>query len=200
MTFSLIVRDPKTRLFGVGVASASPNAGSACPRIIPGKGAMSILGLHDERSSQIESQISMWLGLEAGAEKALERGLMGDARSSGRQIGLIDKLGETAAFSGMACQQYAGDKRQMGTVILGDFLSGPEVLDEIAKAYSAASGSMQDRILLALEAGEAAGVDRRGIRSAGIMVQSEEDRSVHRFSVANSRSAIEDLRVKLSES
>jgi uncharacterized Ntn-hydrolase superfamily protein len=52
----------------------------------------------------------------------------------------------------------------------GNTLAGPEVVSAMARAFEQAEGPLHWRLLEALEAGQAAGGDRRGQQSAGLMI------------------------------
>jgi uncharacterized Ntn-hydrolase superfamily protein len=59
--------------------------------------------------------------------------------------------------------------------IVGNMLTGPEVLDAIITAFDAsASADLAERLMLAIEAGDAAGGDLRGKQSAALRIHADE--------------------------
>jgi uncharacterized Ntn-hydrolase superfamily protein len=87
-----------------------------------------------------------------------------------RQLGIVDASGGAATYTGAECLSWAGGLTGDGFACQGNILSGPEVVDEMARAYREAGGELVDRLLAALVAGDAAGGDRRGRQSAALLV------------------------------
>jgi uncharacterized Ntn-hydrolase superfamily protein len=79
--------------------------------------------------------------------------------------------GRAAAFTGAECLDWAGHRVGAGFAVQGNILAGPAVVDEMARAFEATVGSLAERLVAALEAGQAAGGDRRGQQSAAIVVE-----------------------------
>jgi len=111
--------------------------------------------------------------LAGGAEPAaaIERALAGDARRETRQLGAVDVAGRAAAFTGSECSDWAGDRTGSGYAVQGNILAGEDVVTEMARAFEAGTGLLAERLLAALEAGQAAGGDRRGQQSAALLVE-----------------------------
>jgi uncharacterized Ntn-hydrolase superfamily protein len=62
-----------------------------------------------------------------------------------------------------------------GFSVAGNMLAGPQVVEATADAFAAARGKpLAERFLIALEAGEAVGGDKRGKQSAAIRVHTTE--------------------------
>jgi uncharacterized Ntn-hydrolase superfamily protein len=171
-TFSIVARCPRTGELGVAVATAVPAVGSMCPYIWPSVAAAST-----------QSWVNPYLALNAlaqveagrGAERALSLALDDDEAGELRQIGLVDAGGESAAHTGALCTPWCGHILKPGLAIQGNMLTGPEVLDAMATAYVASSDSdLVERLMLALEAGDAAGGDKRGKQSAALRVHADE--------------------------
>ena len=171
-TFSIIARCPRTSQLGVAVATAVPAVGSMCPYIRSGVGAVST-----------QSWVNPYLALTALAElkkgaragAALQSALADDDARSFRQFGLVDTNGESAAHTGAECTPWAGQALAPGVAIIGNMLTGPEVLDAMAEAFTAnADADLAERLMLALEAGDAAGGDMRGKQSAALRIHADE--------------------------
>lgn len=90
-----------------------------------------------------------------------------------RQVGVVDRYGESSAWTGKACNAWAGHRTGPGWTTQGNILTGPKVLDAIASAFEAAEGPLARRLHAALLAGDRAGGDRRGRQSAALLVVSE---------------------------
>jgi uncharacterized Ntn-hydrolase superfamily protein len=132
--------------------------------------------------------------LARGAEpaEALDRVLADDAERETRQLGLVTADGRSAAFTGAACLDWAGHRVGPGFAVQGNILAGEAVLDEMARAYAETVGPLVERLVAALEAGQAAGGDRRGQQSAAIVVERVGARSESREGIDR----ICDLRVE----
>ena len=104
------------------------------------------------------------------APQALELLVGSDSQSGQRQVALIDGRGRVAVHTGEGCREWAGEVRAPGFVVQGNFLAGAEVVDLMAKTFLESHGSLSDRLLLALAAGEVAGGDGRGKQSAALLV------------------------------
>lgn len=173
MTFSIAARCPRTGMLGVATSSKALAAGGAVPYCRASVGAIAS-----------QSFVNPYLGidgltlLEQGlpAERALERLIETDDGRDLRQIAVVDRDGHSAAFTGSKCIPWAGHVEGGGCVCLGNILAGEEVVKAMASAFETSEEEeLSERLLRALEAGQAAGGDRRGRQSAGIhVVHSEE--------------------------
>ena len=89
-----------------------------------------------------------------------------------RQIAVLDATGQVAADTGQgslpACGHLLGD----GFSVQGNMLSSADVLPAMSAGFAAAGGSLADRLLAALTAGQDAGGDLRGRQSAALQVVS----------------------------
>jgi uncharacterized Ntn-hydrolase superfamily protein len=104
-------------------------------------------------------------------EEAIERVLADDAERETRQLGVVTADGRAAAFTGSACSEWAGHRTGAGFAVQGNILAGPEVVDDMARAFEETVGPLVERLVAALEAGQAAGGDRRGQQSAAVIVE-----------------------------
>ena len=96
--------------------------------------------------------------------------LAGDAGRDHRQIHVLDVTGRTACHTGVACVDWCGSAGGVNVSVAGNMLAGPDVVGCTLAAFQASTGSMAERLLTALEAGEAAGGDKRGKQSAALKV------------------------------
>jgi len=172
-TFSIVARCPGTGMLGVAVSTAVPAVGAICPRIIPGVGA-----------AATQAWVNPYLAVDAlarlqagdGATAALQAALAGDDARDVRQIGLVDAAGHAASWSGADCTPWFGHHTGDGWAIQGNMLTGPEVLHAMRDAFlGSEDAELAERLVLALEAGQAAGGDKRGKQSAALLVHGAED-------------------------
>jgi uncharacterized Ntn-hydrolase superfamily protein len=166
-TFSIAACDLSGGDWGVAVASKFPAVGSVVPWARAGVGAVAT---------------QAWANVDYGPEGLA---LLADGRSAEeivtalteadegrdqRQLGVIDAQGRAATFTGSECMPWAGGTAGDGYACQGNILTGPDVPEAMAEAFATAAGDLVDRLLAALEAGDAAGGDRRGKQSAAILV------------------------------
>jgi uncharacterized Ntn-hydrolase superfamily protein len=167
MTFSIVAWLADTNELGVGVATCKPAIGGRVPFVRAGVGAV---------ASQAVS--NPWLGVAAldaltrgrPAPETLEAALATDPTPDRRQLHLVDATGHAAAWTGDATPDWKGHLTGDGFCVAGNTLVGPAVLSDMAAAYRATGGDLAARLLAALEAGDAAGGDRRGRQSAALIV------------------------------
>ena len=112
--------------------------------------------------------------LRAGdtAEAAIAEATAADDGRADRQLGAVAAAGAGATYTGGACFDWAGGLVLEDATVQGNILAGPGVLEAMAAAWAAsAGGRLEERMLAALHAGEAAGGDRRGRQSAALLVR-----------------------------
>ena len=166
-TFSIVAYDPDTKEWGIAVASKYLAVGSAVSWAKAGVGAVAT-----------QSSVNVLLGNAAlelmgkgkNAKEALDELMKADAGRDIRQIGVIDKNGMTANYTGVKCNPWAGAKSGKNYSCQGNLLAGPEVLDAMTKGFEETKGSLGVRLLFSLAAGEKAGGDKRGKQSAALLV------------------------------
>jgi len=83
---------------------------------------------------------------------------------------MIDAQGRIAQHTGTQCVTWGGSVRGTDVSVAGNTLAGPAVVERTLAAFQAATGALAERLLTALEAGEAAGGDKRGKQSAALKV------------------------------
>jgi uncharacterized Ntn-hydrolase superfamily protein len=110
----------------------------------------------------------MQLGFSA--EETLNQLINNDSGRDDRQVGLVDAKGHAATFTGKNCFDFAGGITGENFAVQGNILAGPAVIEAMAEKFQKTPGSLAERLLAALEAGEAAGGDRRGKESAALLV------------------------------
>jgi uncharacterized Ntn-hydrolase superfamily protein len=88
----------------------------------------------------------------------------------GRQFAVIDAQGNVAAYTGPKASEWAGDMQGTFCTAQGNILAGPDVVGAMVKAFESTDGHLSLRLLAALEAGQAAGGDKRGMQSAAMLI------------------------------
>ena len=172
MTWSIVARDA-SGAFGVAVASRFFAVGALCPAVRCGKGALS--------TQALMNPLYAFAGLNAldqghAAGEVVRRVIAQDAGRESRQFHVIDRDGETAAHTGRDCIPWCGHLAGSGYSIAGNMLAGAAVLEETARAYEKeASRPFAERLILAMQAGEAAGGDKRGKQAAALLVHTTEE-------------------------
>ena len=173
-TFSVVGFDPETGDLGVAVQSKFFGVGSVVPWAKAGVGAIAT----QSRANVNYGPDGLAL-LQSGkhAREALKQLTDADARSTNRQAGIVDARGNVASFTGTGCQPWAGHREEKNFCVQGNILAGPEVVDEMAKAFEAArkveGSELADWLVASLEAGQKAGGDKRGQQSAALLVVRE---------------------------
>ncbi len=88
----------------------------------------------------------------------------------GRQFAVIDAQGNVAAYTGPKATEWAGDKQGKYCTAQGNILAGPDVVSAMVNAFEETTGHLSLRLLAALEAGQLAGGDKRGMQSAAMLI------------------------------
>jgi uncharacterized Ntn-hydrolase superfamily protein len=88
----------------------------------------------------------------------------------GRQFAVIDAQGNVAAYTGPKATEWAGDKQGKFCTAQGNILASAEVVNAMVSAFETTEGHLSLRLLAALEAGQLAGGDKRGMQSAAMVI------------------------------
>lgn len=166
-TFSIVAYDPDENAWGVAVASKFLAAAALVSWAQAGAGAVAT-----------QSYAKVGFGPEGlkllaegkSASETLVLLLKDDDNREQRQVGIVDAQGNVAAHTGKDCNDWAGNKSGKHFSVQGNILTGADVLDAMADSFQNAHGELSDRLVSALRAAEAAGGDKRGKQSAGVLV------------------------------
>ena len=172
MTWSIVARDAATGAYGVAVSTCAFAVGAKVPFGGGRVGAIATQALTNPLYGldglKLLQEGRSALEIVATLTKA-------DEGRSHRQLHVIDRDGKTASHTGSACIDWAGAVDGPQVSVAGNMLSGPEVVQESLKAYVAASAlDFDERLIVALEAGEKAGGDKRGRQSCALKIWSGE--------------------------
>jgi uncharacterized Ntn-hydrolase superfamily protein len=166
-TFSVVGHDPDAKEWGVAVASKFLAVGSVVPWVEAGTGAVATQSFANVKYGP--KGLELMRGGKT-AEETIKALTEDDEGRDSRQVGIVDAKGNAATYTGKKCQPWAGGKTGKHYACQGNILTGPEVVDAMAKAFEEAKGPLAWRLMASLEAGEKAGGDKRGRQSAAIYV------------------------------
>lgn len=172
MTWSIIARDA-SGAFGVAVASKFFAVGALCPHGRSGVGALATQALLNPLF--VAPALAAMARGEHPAD-IIQALTDADEGRDHRQLHLIDQANRSAAYTGAACIDWCGHRAGDGFSVAGNMLAGPQVIDSTAKFYQDHPQlDFAQRLILALQAGEAAGGDKRGKQGAAVLVYTTED-------------------------
>ena len=184
-TYSIVAYDSASGDLGVAVQSKFPNVGGIVPWGRAGVGAVATQSLgntaYGERGLDLIAE-------GATAEEALRTVMRTDTMLQDRQVGLVDARGNAASFTGKATFDWAGGRvgalagsravlGGKGEVIVGrgysaqaNIMVSDQTVKNLAEVFGRTRGSLADRLMAALKAGQAGGGDKRGMQSAALLV------------------------------
>jgi uncharacterized Ntn-hydrolase superfamily protein len=183
-TYSIVAYDSTTGDLGVAVQSKFPNVGGIVPWAKAGIGAVATQSLGNTAYGDEGLQL---MAMGAMAPEAMRIVMRRDARASQRQVGMVDAHGNAASWTGDSCFDWAGGRTlgadgqivtgAKGAMIVGrhfaaqaNIMVSDQTVKNMADAYVRATGSLADRLMAALVAGQAGGGDKRGMESAALLV------------------------------
>ncbi len=166
-TFSIVAYDPVNQDWGVAVASKFFAVGAVVPWAKAGVGAIATQAF---ANTSFGPRGLALLEQGADAEAAVKILVASDSGRAQRQVGIVDAKGGAATYTGEKCNAWAGGVEGVNFVCQGNILTGEKVVKAIAKALETGKGELAERLMAALEAGDAAGGDSRGRQSAAILV------------------------------
>ena len=171
-TFSIAGHCARTGQLGVAVSTADVGAGRLVTWARSGVGAVAV-----QSWPNLYGALDALERLEAGddAEQALDAAIGGDPGRALRQMGVVDRRGRAASWTGEECTPWAGHITGDGFAAQGNMLVGGETVAAMADTFAArADVDLAERLLVALEAGQAAGGDRRGRQCSALYVVDRE--------------------------
>jgi len=163
----MVARCPKTLALGVCVATAVPSVGSVVPHVESGIGAIATQAYTNVLYG-IKGLKLLKMGFSP--QTALEAMLKEDSEREQRQVIIIGKDGRTAAFTGKETIDWKGHLVGANYAVAGNMLVGSKVIEAMAHTFDGSKGELSERLMKALEAGQRAGGDKRGKKSAALLV------------------------------
>jgi uncharacterized Ntn-hydrolase superfamily protein len=173
MTWSIIARDAATGRTGIIVASKFLAVGALVPHIQTGVGAIASQAFMNPYYGRKGLEL---LASGGTAQAAIARLVEVDEGRANRQVHVLDSRGNFAAYTGEACIAWCGHEVAEDYSIAGNMLAGPAVLEETRRSLQATGAlPFAQRLILAMQAGEAVGGDKRGKQSAALLIHDRED-------------------------
>jgi uncharacterized Ntn-hydrolase superfamily protein len=171
MTFSLIGRGPDGQL-GLAVASCVLGVGARCPGALPGRAVLSSQAyVNPHLAGDVLGRVAA--GDDLGA--AVAAVLAADPARELRQVVALGPDGSAVIHTGAEVDPWSGHRSGADCAAAGNLLAGPGVIDAVVEGFERdADASLPERLLRGIEAGDAAGGDRRGRQSAALLVHGPE--------------------------
>jgi len=182
-TYSIVAYDSVTGDLGIAVQSKFPNVGGLVPWAKAGVGAVATQALSNTDYGEKGLEL---LSRGATAPEAMRIIMRTDPQPSQRQVGMVDAHGNSASWTGDSTFDWAGGRTggradgQMGgkgQLIVGhtyaaqaNIMVSDATVRNMAETFERSRGSLADRLLAALVAGQAGGGDKRGMQSAALLV------------------------------
>ena len=183
-TYSIVAYDSATGDLGVAVQSKFPNVGGIVPWARAGVGAVATQSLGNTAYGDDGLRL---IAMGATAPEAMRIVMRSDQRPAQRQVGMVDARGNAASWTGDSCFDWAGGRTlgEDGRIVLGgkgamivgrhfaaqaNIMVSDQTVKNMADAFVRATGSLADRLMAALVAGQAGGGDKRGMESAALLV------------------------------
>jgi uncharacterized Ntn-hydrolase superfamily protein len=166
-TFSIVARDPQTGEIGVAVQSKFVAVGSVVPYAKAGIGAVASQAWGNPRYGPIGLEL---LASGKSALEAIDLMTSADPHRNSRQLAIIATEGNASVFTGSECLKWAGGKYGANYAVQGNILTGPEVIEAMGRALEDTNGTLAERMIASLDAGQKAGGDKRGRQSAALFI------------------------------
>lgn len=167
MTYSIVARDPDTGHLGVAVASRFFAVGALVPHIRANAAVATQAFVNPLWGVEGADRLAQGQGARAVMDDLVAR----DRGQAQRQAHMIDATGLSVAHTGADCVDWAGHAVADGVSVAGNMLEGADVVGDTLAAYlDNMALPLALRLLTAMQAGEAAGGDKRGRQSAALRV------------------------------
>jgi len=166
-TFSIVAADPDKGEIGIAVQSKFLAVGAVVPWLEAGAGAIATQAWAN--TSFGPRALELLRGGEP-PEQIAQTLVAADENADDRQFGIVAAGGRSATYTGARCIEWAGGIARDGFAAQGNCLAGPAVVDAMAEAFAHARGTLADRLVAALAAGQREGGDKRGQQSAALIV------------------------------
>ncbi len=199
MTYTVLATDPATGALGIACATGGHACGAVVPALDPSLGVVASQAWVDPA---LRGAVLRGMRAGSGVDVAVSEALASDPGASMRQVAALSIDGGVAWHTGEGCTDWAGERIGSGWIAIGNHLAGPEVLDaasgplatlgtphadEEGELYVDAEGEQVHRVtpgaiaglartlVMSLAAGQRAGGDSRGPRSAALLVAMRAD-------------------------
>ena len=203
-TFSILGHDPETGELGAAVQSRVFSVGNG---VLWAEANVGVIATQAVVDVSYGPQGLEFLKQGLPPTEVVEAILANDANPrperwaiEGRQFSVMDAHGNVATHTGPSASEWAGHRTGQHFSAQGNILAGPSVVDAMADAFQETRGHLSIRLMAALEAGQTAGGDRRGMQSAAMIIVQEDggvwlnNDVVLRLQVDDSENPIAELR------
>jgi uncharacterized Ntn-hydrolase superfamily protein len=192
-TFSILAISPDSNFMGVAVASGSKSVGNRVPHAKPGTGVI-VTQAYANITYGVNGLQLLAQGLSP--QYALNRLLEKDPERDSRQVAIMNFKKKKAVFTGANVPEFNAEIVGEDYIVIGNMLSRREVVESMAKKFNTSSDALDWKMVKALKAGSESGGDRRGEKSAALIVVSAEKVEV-KIEIASHKNPIEELAQKL---
>lgn len=190
-TFSILAKCPETGHLGAAAATKFPAIGAFSPHIQCNSGVVVSQGW-----------VNPLLGPEGlklltrgfTANETLENLLMYDPGREIRQLAVLDRFGNAAAYTGSENDDYKGHLIADDVCIQGNLLTKTDTLDVMLETFQSTEGKLEERLLATLEKGDSHGGDIRGKQSAVLRVDAVEGFPYVNYRVDDHHDPVTELR------
>jgi uncharacterized Ntn-hydrolase superfamily protein len=169
-TFSIVGYDPVTQDLGVAVQSKFFAVGAVVPFAASGVGAIASQAYGNTKFGPLGLQM---LAQGMPVDSVIDSLLAHDPDAARRQVGIVDAGGNASAYTGEECMEWAGHIAGPNFSVQGNILVSEATVEAMARAFRETEGMLGERLMCAIEAGQAAGGDSRGVQSAAIVIVRE---------------------------
>lgn len=166
MTFTIVGRCQDTGHHGICMATSSPAVGNRCS-FVSRDGSVAFQAIAEPRLGAFGLKL-----LEEGRSpsRTIAELCASDDWPHLRQIGIVDRDGRSAGFTGDGNLDWAGHRIGPGYVAMGNVLAGEQVVAAIEESFVKSAGDpIEERLLAAIEAGRDAGGQEEGQYSASLL-------------------------------
>jgi uncharacterized Ntn-hydrolase superfamily protein len=170
-TFSIVARDAETGQLGVAVQSHWFSVGLLVCWAEPGTGVVATQAIAEVNYGPLGLELMRY---GRSPSEALSILLSGDEMSMVRQVAMVNAKGEVAVHTGSRCIAYAGHEIGDGFSVQANTMANDRVVPAMALAYRECKGDLAERLMVSLEAAQAAGGDLRGQQSAALLIVSNQ--------------------------
>lgn len=191
-TWSIVARDDAAEMFGVAVTTCRPSVGAVCPHVRAGVGAISTQAATNPYWGSVGLDL-----FERGdaAAAALAKLSAADDGAAHRQWIGIGASGTGVAWTGGETIPWSGHRTGADYATAGNMLVGEPTIAETERAYLESAGEpLPERLMRAIEAGQAAGGDKRGRQSAVMKVVAAEPHPILDLRVDDHPDPVAELR------
>ena len=172
MTFSIVARCTDSGRFGVAISSSSPAVAARCAYARAGVGAVASQNVTDPRLGR-STLDAMAAGMDAAT--AITSVIAATDHSKFRQLLAVDRTGQTAIFSGASTLGIHAEHHSQNVVAAGNLLANDTIPRAMVSAFHKNNGQLGDRLMVAMQAGLAAGGEASEVHSAGLLIVDQQD-------------------------